>query len=86
MKIDESRAREGKGYSVKLFHKMLDRRVSLSNMDEWQGVKDAWAAALGLAICESCGKQFQLDQGYFEVDDQANDAIGYAYCAECCNW
>jgi len=84
--INESRVRERQGYSVVLLHKGLDRRLSLSDVDEWQGVKDAWATALGRATCESCGREFEGEQGYFEVDDATNGSIGYAYCAECCTW
>ncbi len=85
-KIDERRVRGKAGYSVVLQHKTLGRSVSVSDVKEWQGIKDAWAAALGFATCEACGKQFKLEEGYFEIDDRENGVIGYSYCADCCTW
>lgn len=45
-KIGQRQSPGPHGWSITLFHKGLRRRISISKIDDWRYLRDAWLAAV----------------------------------------
>lgn len=39
-----------------------------------------------MAICEACGEEYKIEEGYYEQGNGQEGILAYSYCAGCCHW